>query len=74
MDFDEILEYPTDIRKQYIKCTKTCPWRNFQQNKWYFLSKVIVDTINGPIYLIFNDTNRNFYPLSQKALQKYFIS
>lgn len=74
MDFGEILEYPDDLRRHYIKCIKACPNRNFQQNKWYFLSDITLDVIDGPIYLIYNEIDRNYYTLSQKALYKYFLS
>ena len=73
MGLDEILEYPNDIREHYIKCIKTCPWRNFIKNKWYYLSGKIVDSIDETNYLIYNDTDRNYYILPQRTLQKYFI-
>ena len=58
MDLDEILEYPNDIASCYKKCKRNCPWREFEENKWYFLTKIIVEDIYGPNYFLFNDFRR----------------
>lgn len=73
MDLDEILEYPNDIASCYKKCKRSCPWREFEENKWYFLTKIIVEDIHGPNYFLFNDSNNSFYILSEQVLHKYFI-